>query len=100
MKCSLQKNETKTPKKTALALCKKVSERTARRALKIIGLVSAVKHKKPALSAKNVRARMKFCKIHKDWSVDEWKRVIWSDETKVNRFQCDGKEYFWRRPHE
>ena len=33
----------------------------------------------------------------KDWSVDGWKRVKWSDETKVNKFQSDDKEYFWKR---
>lgn len=70
------------------------------RALKKIGLASAVKQEKPALSEKNVKARLKFCKEHKNWSVEDWKRVIWSDETKINRFQSDGKEYYWHRSYE
>lgn len=52
------------------------------------------------MSDKNVKKRLQFCKAHVNWSVDDWKRVIWSDETKINRFQSDGKEYYWRRPHE
>lgn len=92
--------QVKTPKQAAAAINKPVSEWTARRALRRIGLVSAVKQKKPALSDKNVKARLKFSKDHKNWSVDDWKRVIWSDETKINRFQSDGKEYYWHRPHE
>ena len=43
---------------------------------------------------------MEFCKRHKDCSNDAWKRVIWLDETKVNRFQFDCQEYFWKLPHE
>ena len=66
MEHSLRKNETKAPKETALALNKKVSEWTARRAVKRIDLVSAVKQKKPALSTKLVKVRMEFCKRHKD----------------------------------
>lgn len=90
----------KTPKEAAQMIQKPVSEWTARRALKKIGLEAAIKPKKPALSDKNVKARLKFCKKYKHWSVDDWKRVIWSDETRINRFQSDGKQYYWHRPHE
>ena len=27
-------------------------------------------------------------------------RVIWSNETKINRFHSDGKEYYWHHPYE
>lgn len=90
----------KTPKNAAKSIGKDVSSWTARRALKIIGLVASVKKKKPALSDRNVKRRLHFCKTHKNWTVDDWKRVIWSDETKVNRYQSDGKEYYWHRPHD
>ena len=26
--------------------------------------------------------------------------MIWSDESKINRYQSDGKENYWRRPDE
>ena len=29
--------------------------------------------------------------------MDDWKRVIWSDETKNNRFQPDGPSWYWKR---
>ncbi|XP_075159510.1 uncharacterized protein LOC142232741 [Haematobia irritans] len=90
----------KTPKQAVLAIRKNVSAPTARRALHRLGYVSAVKKKKPALSDKNIKSRLKFCKSHKNWTEEDWKLVIWSDETKINRFQSDGKEYFWHRPHE
>lgn len=93
-------DDIKTPKEAAIAINKEVSEWTARRAFRRIGFVSAVKQKKPALSNKNIKARLKFCQTHKNWTVEDWKRVIWSDETKINRFQSDGKQYYWHRPHE
>lgn len=30
----------------------------------------------------------------------EWKRVIWSDETKINFFKSDGKSWVWRYANE
>ena len=45
------------------------------------------------LSAKNIKSRLVFAKIQKDWTVEDWNRVIWSDETKINRFYSDGKEW-------
>ncbi|KAG1492323.1 hypothetical protein G6F53_012946 [Rhizopus delemar] len=33
-------------------------------------------------------------------SLQDWKRVIWSDGTKVNRFGSDGKLYAWKQPNE
>ncbi|GBP14801.1 Transposable element Tc1 transposase, partial [Eumeta japonica] len=53
-----------------------------------------------SVPGRNVKRRLHFCKTHKNWTVDDWKRVIWSDETKVNRYQSDGKEYYWHRPQE
>lgn len=96
----IKNNKKLTPKAAAKDLNLNASEWTVRRSLNRIGLVSSVKKKKPALSDKNIKARLKFCKDHKNWTEEDWKRVIWSDETKINRYQSDGKEYFWHRPHE
>ncbi|KAG0847630.1 hypothetical protein G6F17_012358 [Rhizopus arrhizus] len=37
---------------------------------------------------------------HKDWTVDDWKRVVWSDETKINRFNSDRRTWAWIRSGE
>jgi len=89
-----------TPKGASLAINKNVSEWNARRALRDIGYISSVKKNKPALSDKNITAPLKFARAHKSWTVDDWKRVVWSDESKFNRFQSDGKQYCWLRPGE
>lgn len=74
-----------------------VSTSTARRALKISGITTIVKPKKPLLSQKNVKERLHWAKVHKYWTIDDWKRVIWSDETKINRFGSDGMHFAWKR---
>jgi transposase len=77
-----------------------VSERTVRRALQDAGMGAAEKESKPLLSAKNVKARLDFARRHKDWTVEDWKRVVWSDETKINRFCSDGRSWCWVRDGE
>ena len=72
-----------------------VSERTVRRALVAGGLKATEKKKKPLLSEKNRENRLAFAKRHKDWTVEDWKRVIWSDETKICRFSSDGRNWSW-----
>ena len=74
-----------------------VDARTVRNALVEKGLGAIVKPKKPNLSSKNVKARLEWAKAHQDWTVDDWKRVVWTDETKVNRFGSDGRKYCWKR---
>jgi hypothetical protein len=38
---------------------------------------------KSKLTVKMRKARLTFCLLHKDWIIEDWKRVIWSDETIV-----------------
>jgi hypothetical protein len=39
--------------------------------------------KKPGLTDKMKAARLKFCQDHADWTLEDWKNVIWTDETSV-----------------
>ena len=52
--------------------------------LKKAGMKAVVKSKYPFLSAKHHKACSDFTYAHKDWTVDDWKKVIWLDETKIN----------------
>jgi len=77
-----------------------VSYRTVARDLNAVGLHAAEKSKKPKLSTKNIRSRLQFATKYKDWTAHDWKRVIWSDETKINRFGSDGRAWYWKREGE
>ena len=74
-----------------------VSRKTVARALNNVGLQAGEKKKKPGLSQKNVKARLEFAKKHLDWTVNDWNRVIFSDESKINRFNSDGRSWCWYR---
>ena len=45
-------------------------------------------------------AHLKFAKYHENWTVEDWKRVLWSDETKINRIGSDGRVYTWKQKGE
>lgn len=53
--------------------------------------------KKPLISKKNAKIRLQFAQEHLNWTVADWKKVLWSDESKFNLFNDDGKGYI-RRP--
>jgi hypothetical protein len=51
-----------------------------------------VKRKKPLLTKKHRRERLDFVIKHKDWTLKDWKKVVWSDETKSTSLgQMEGK---------
>ena len=57
------------------------SKTTVKSRLNEAGLRGCVAVKKPLLSVANRRARFKFVKERKDWTEDNWDRVLWSDES-------------------
>jgi transposase len=77
-----------------------LSSQTVRRHLKTIGMKAVTKKKRPLLKKCHRQARLDFALTHKDWTVEDWKRVVWSDETKVNRLGSDGKKWVWKKKGE
>jgi hypothetical protein len=76
---------------SALELCKitaPASSQTVRNVLKAV-----TKKKKPLLSIQHRQRRLAFALAHQHWTVEDWKCVIWSDETKINRIGSDRKVY-------
>jgi transposase len=73
-----------------------VSAETVRRALRTAGMKAVTKKKRPLLKPRHIRERMDFAISHKDWTMADWKQVIWSDETKINRLGSDGKKWVWK----
>ena len=43
-----------------------------------------------------MKARLQWAREHQDWSINQWKNVMWSDETKINLFGSDGVVHVWR----
>ena len=66
-----------------------IHPQTVANMLKKHNLYAGHKSKKPFLKPEHRRRHLKFAECHKEWTVDDWKRVIWSDETKISRLDCD-----------
>ena len=69
---------------------KSISTRTMQRELKGLGLNSCVVIRKPPISQADWKKRLQFAREHKDWTVEQWKKVMWSDESRLTLFQSDG----------
>lgn len=68
-----------------------------RRILHSHGIKGRIRIKKPLLSKRHKKLRLKFAQKYKSWTKREWSKVLFSDETKINRMGSDGKQYVWRR---
>jgi transposase len=75
----------------------RVSRRTIRRRLQVdFKLRSDFPAKKPNLSPKNVKDRLLFAHKYKDWTLDQWCKTEFSDETSIKQFYaCNSRV---RRP--
>jgi len=77
-----------------------LTSQTTRNHLRKTGLKAVVKAKKPLLTKRHRKERLDFALAHQDWTVEDWKTVVWSDETKINRLGSDGRIWIWKKPGE
>ncbi|RYY43695.1 MAG: hypothetical protein EOO06_19325 [Chitinophagaceae bacterium] len=85
--------------KTAAALdIAHISQRTARRVLHDEGLKAMHTIKKPLLTRTHKRKRLDFALTHRDWTVQQWKQVIFSDETTILARPSDTHKLKWVKP--
>ena len=77
-----------------------VSPQTVRNVLKENNFRFVVKKKCPLLKKQHWINHLKFAKYHENWIVKDWKRVLWSDETKINRNGSDERVYTWKQKGE
>ncbi len=73
-----------------------LAARTVRKRLQAVGLRGCVAAKKPLLRPQTVKARLRFARQHKNWTLDQWQKVLWSDESSFQLF-CGAKRAFVRR---
>jgi len=77
-----------------------LSARTLRRILAKFDYKKHLAVRKPALTAKHVRARLQFARAHRDWTPEDWARVVWSDETAVTQSDSQVRRWVFRLPTE
>jgi len=73
---------------------------TVRKKLLTNGLRGCKSKKKPKVTEKQRKARLAWAKEHLNWTPDDWKKVIFSDESTFNIQNHAGNQYVRTRPHE
>jgi hypothetical protein len=68
--------------------------------LKKNGFQSVKETVKPGFIEAMKEARLVFCKAYKHWTLEDWKKIIWTDETSVILGHCCGKYRVWRQRYE
>ena len=71
-----------------------LSATTVCQLLKKTGMKAVVKSKCPLLLAKHYKACLHYAYAHKDWTVEDWKKAVWSYETKI-KWQVRGLVIGW-----
>ncbi len=77
-----------------------ISERTTCQTLKQMGYNSRRPHRVLLLSAKNRKRRLQFAQAHQNWTIEDWKNVAWSVESRFLLRHSDGRVRIWRKEQE
>ena len=77
-----------------------ISSDTVRRRLREYGIRAMRAHRGPILTVRHCRARLDWAQRHLRFGRRYWNHVIFSDETRINLRQADGRIRVYKRPGE
>ena len=66
-----------------------ISSRTVCRKLHEMGFPGQAAAHKPKMTMCNSKHRLAWCKAHRHWTLGQWKRILWSDESRFTIWQSD-----------
>ena len=67
-----------------------VATLTAEFMLHEMGFHGRVAAHKPKITTPNAKRWLERCKARLHWTLEQWKRVLWSDESRFTIWQSDG----------
>jgi len=77
-----------------------ISATTVWRILREAGFQKTKPTRKPGLTKRMKDERLQWCLEHEDWTLEDWKNVIWTDETSVVLLHKRGGYRVWRKTDE
>ncbi|XP_065654699.1 uncharacterized protein LOC136081318 [Hydra vulgaris] len=92
--------EGNTTRKIASKL-KKLSAVDSRRVIRYLttGEAKSTSHATKLLQ-RDIGKNVSRWTVQRDLKKNDWMKVIWSDETKINRYTTDGRQWSWKREGE
>lgn len=78
----------------------KVKKRSLQRLLREMDLRKWVQKKRPRLTADRAQARLNWAINHQHYTLNQWKKVLWSDECIVERSRGIKPTWTFTRPRE
>ena len=76
---------------------KEVSVSTVKRRLRAAGLTGRVTGRKSLLRWQNKKKRLAWAMKHRQWTTENWKKVVWTDESKFEIFGSSRRVFVRRR---
>ncbi|GBN06919.1 hypothetical protein AVEN_135392-1 [Araneus ventricosus] len=77
-----------------------VSVRTVERTIIDMGFRNRCPTSVPLLTVRHTALRLAWVSQRRHRTVDDWKQVAWSDESRFQLYRVDGHVLVWRQPHE
>jgi len=74
-----------------------ISLRSVRNILHELGIHVRHATRRPKLSRNHRKERMKFAKEHLKWDVEQWKQVLFTDETIITSLPMDSRHLVWTK---
>jgi hypothetical protein len=74
-----------------------ISPTTTLRRLGEMGYKSKNAKKRPLLTKKQKTKRLRWAKDHENWTCEDWRNIIWSDESRFCVSFGDGGSKVWRK---
>ena len=65
-----------------------------------VELKAVVKKKRLRLTPHHRKERLDFAIRHQHWTWEDWKKVVWSYEVKINHLGSDGRKWVWKKAWE
>uniref|UniRef100_A0A674AWU3 RAS guanyl releasing protein 1 n=1 Tax=Salmo trutta TaxID=8032 RepID=A0A674AWU3_SALTR len=73
-----------------------VSTITVCRELHEMGFLGRAASHKLQITMRNAKRRLVWCKARRHWILEQWKCILWSDESRFTICQSDGPIWVWR----
>ena len=73
-----------------------ISSRTVCRELHGMGFHGRAAASKPYISKCNAKRWMQWCKARHHWTLEQWRCVLWSDESHFSIWQSNGPVWVWQ----